>query len=122
MFKLQNQLKIMSICLFVFLGFLFIINNNQVMAMKKQNSYINKKSKDINNELFNLLTNKKELEYKIHCFRPKEKLNSYEINEVLKLEIEHHKLKSKISEIYKNNSKMSKVTFNLKPLIKIIEN
>ncbi len=52
MFKLQNQLKIMSICLFVFLGFLFIINNNQVMAMKKQNSYINKKSKDINNELF----------------------------------------------------------------------
>ncbi|MGI3136037.1 MAG: SVM family protein [Candidatus Phytoplasma vitis] len=122
MFKLQNQFKIISVCLFTFLGFLFIINNNQVMAMKKQNSYINKKSKDINNELFNLLTNKKELEYKIHCFRVKEKLNSYERTEVLKLEIEHHKLKLKISEIYKNNSKMSKVTFNLKPLIKIIEN
>ncbi|PQP79728.1 effector protein [Candidatus Phytoplasma phoenicium] len=32
MFKLQNQFKIISISLFIFLGLLFIFNNNQVIA------------------------------------------------------------------------------------------
>ncbi|AGL90058.1 hypothetical protein PA0263 [Candidatus Phytoplasma australiense] len=36
MFKLQNQLKIISICLLAFLGML-LINNNQVMAMENNN-------------------------------------------------------------------------------------
>ncbi|WP_238568806.1 hypothetical protein [Chrysanthemum yellows phytoplasma] len=91
--------------------------------MDNKKHYIkNKKtSTDIKKELFNLLTNKKELEDKIHYFRNKKQVNLYERDIVLKLEIEHNELKSKISEIYKNNSKMSKVTFNLKPLIKIIE-
>ncbi|QKX95232.1 MAG: putative secreted protein, SAP67-like [Rapeseed phyllody phytoplasma] len=38
MFKLQNQFKIINICLLVFLGLLFINNNYQVMAMGNKNS------------------------------------------------------------------------------------
>lgn len=33
MLKLSNQFKIISICLFIFLGLLFINNNNQIKAM-----------------------------------------------------------------------------------------
>ncbi|AGL89963.1 Conserved hypothetical protein [Candidatus Phytoplasma australiense] len=44
MFKLQNQLKIISICLLAFLGML-LINNNQVMAMNNGHS----NGHDINN-------------------------------------------------------------------------
>ncbi|MDV3196787.1 MAG: SVM family protein [Pigeon pea little leaf phytoplasma] len=45
MFKLQDYLKIISIHLFIFLGLLFAINNNQFMAMG--NKHIN------NNEISN---------------------------------------------------------------------
>ncbi|AGL90072.1 SVM family protein [Candidatus Phytoplasma australiense] len=43
MFKLQNQLKIISICLLAVLGMLLIINNNQVMAMESNNKNQQKK-------------------------------------------------------------------------------
>ncbi|RMI87787.1 SVM family protein [Candidatus Phytoplasma solani] len=121
-FRLKKQLFLLPIVLFTFLG-LFLIDNNQVMAMENEKHYIKnkKKSTDIKNELFNLLKNKKELEDKIHDFRNKKQVNCYERDIALKLEIEHNELNSKISEIYKKISKMSKVTFNLKPLIKIIE-
>ncbi|QKX95099.1 SVM family protein [Candidatus Phytoplasma asteris] len=122
-FRLKKQLYLLPIALFIYLGLFLFTNHHQVMAMDNKKHYIkNKKtSTDIKKELFNLLTNKKELEDKIHYFRNKKQVNLYERDIVLKLEIEHNELKSKISEIYKNNSKMSKVTFNLKPLIKIIE-
>ncbi len=121
--RLKKQLYLLTIVLFIFLGLFLFTNNNQVMAMDNKKNYIkNKKTPtDIKNELFNLLTNKKELEDKIHYLRNKKQVNRSERNIVLKLEIEHNEIKSKISEIYKNNSKISKVTFNLKPLIKIIE-
>ncbi|WP_017193159.1 SVM family protein [Italian clover phyllody phytoplasma] len=38
MFKLQNQFKIINICLFIFLGLFLINNNDQVMAMENNNS------------------------------------------------------------------------------------
>ncbi|WP_017193154.1 SVM family protein [Italian clover phyllody phytoplasma] len=38
MFKLQNQFKIISFCLYSFLGLLFIFNNKQVMAMNNNNN------------------------------------------------------------------------------------
>ncbi|PQP79797.1 hypothetical protein C6B37_01050 [Candidatus Phytoplasma phoenicium] len=41
--KLKNQFKIISICLFTFLG-LFLINNYQVMAMDKLNNELNKET------------------------------------------------------------------------------
>ncbi|WP_341266663.1 SVM family protein [Candidatus Phytoplasma fraxini] len=36
MFKLQNQFKIISFCLIIFLGFLFIFNNQVMAAPKKE--------------------------------------------------------------------------------------
>ncbi|CAM11520.1 Conserved hypothetical protein [Candidatus Phytoplasma australiense] len=51
MFKLQNQLKIISICLLAFLGML-LINNNQVMARENgninNNGNINQNNRNIN--------------------------------------------------------------------------
>ncbi|WAN63433.1 SVM family protein, predicted signal peptide [Candidatus Phytoplasma rubi] len=38
MFKLQNQFKIISIYLFIFLGLFLINNSNQVMAMENSNN------------------------------------------------------------------------------------
>nr|ABI20739.1 unknown [New York elm yellows phytoplasma] len=38
MFKLQNQFKIINICLLYFLGLLFINNNHKIMGMGNKNS------------------------------------------------------------------------------------
>ncbi|WP_017193160.1 SVM family protein [Italian clover phyllody phytoplasma] len=38
MLNLKNQFKMINVCLFYFLGFLFINNNYQVMAMGNKNS------------------------------------------------------------------------------------
>ncbi|WAN63261.1 SVM family protein, predicted signal peptide [Candidatus Phytoplasma rubi] len=46
MIKLQNQFKIINICLFIFLGLLFITNNYQVMGMGNKNSNNNEISND----------------------------------------------------------------------------
>ncbi|MDV3169206.1 MAG: SVM family protein [Candidatus Phytoplasma australasiaticum] len=63
MFKLQNQFKIISICLFIFLGLLFKMNNNQVMAMNNLND-----ENYINNEINKLYLERKELATKISYF------------------------------------------------------
>ncbi|MDO8030255.1 SVM family protein ['Planchonia careya' phytoplasma] len=64
MFKLQNQFKIISICLFIFLGLLFAMNNNQVMASSKKHGkdIISPKEESKQNvkkyfELYNTLEN-----------------------------------------------------------------
>ncbi|MDV3143850.1 MAG: SVM family protein [Sweet potato little leaf phytoplasma] len=64
MFKLQNQFKIISICLFLFLGLLFTMHNNQVMAMNNLND-----ENSINNEINKLYLERKELATKISYFR-----------------------------------------------------
>ncbi|MDO7983803.1 MAG: SVM family protein [Pigeon pea little leaf phytoplasma] len=64
MFKLQNQFKIISICLFIFLGLLFTMNNNQVMAMNNLND-----ENYINNEINKLYLERKALATKISYFR-----------------------------------------------------
>ncbi|MBT1576984.1 SVM family protein ['Elaeagnus angustifolia' witches'-broom phytoplasma] len=64
MFKLQNQFKIISICLFVFLGLLFMINNNQVMAMENNNSLDLRSSEHlsiINDKIWSLSVKKQEI-------------------------------------------------------------
>ncbi|MDV3147618.1 MAG: SVM family protein [Sweet potato little leaf phytoplasma] len=63
MFKLQNQFKIISIYLFIFLGLLFTMNNNQVMAMNNLND-----ENYINNEINKLYLERKELATKISYF------------------------------------------------------
>lgn len=47
MFKLQNQFKIISFCLFVLLGLLFITNNYYVMAMN--NGHVSQNNRHDNN-------------------------------------------------------------------------
>ncbi|WP_017193089.1 SVM family protein [Italian clover phyllody phytoplasma] len=49
MFKLQNQFKIISFCLFVLLGMLFITNNYYVMAMN--NGHISQNNGHDNNHV-----------------------------------------------------------------------
>ncbi|PQP79794.1 hypothetical protein C6B37_01065 [Candidatus Phytoplasma phoenicium] len=49
MFKLQNQFKIINICLLAFLGLLFINNNYQVMAM--DNSDISENNSVVDNHI-----------------------------------------------------------------------
>ncbi|WP_034172258.1 SVM family protein, partial [Chrysanthemum yellows phytoplasma] len=51
MFKLQNQFKIISFCLFVLLGILFITNNYYVMAMKNNELQNNSNFNDNNIEI-----------------------------------------------------------------------
>ncbi|EMR14767.1 MULTISPECIES: SVM family protein [Candidatus Phytoplasma] len=63
MFKLQNQFKIISIYLFIFLGLLFTMNNNQVMAINNLND-----ENYINNEINKLYLERKELATKISYF------------------------------------------------------
>ncbi|WP_341833633.1 SVM family protein [Candidatus Phytoplasma asteris] len=124
MLKVKKQFKIISVYLFIFLGLLFINNNHQVMAMEKANNHIDKKAINISIQLFDLLRDQKQIVEKIHYFRNKEKkrLNFYEVQQIIKLEQKNIELKQKISEIKKIFQKNNKkVTFNLKPLIKIIE-
>ncbi|MDO8064326.1 hypothetical protein [Candidatus Phytoplasma bonamiae] len=87
--------------------------------MEKQNVIAHQTSINIRKELFEILTQQKQLEEKIQYFRSNVNPN---VKEILELEKNNIKLKAKISEIQKNISKKSKkVTFNLKPSIKIIE-
>ncbi|WP_017193785.1 SVM family protein [Vaccinium witches'-broom phytoplasma] len=44
MFKLKNQFKIIYLCLIIFVGLLFIINNQQLMAMQNNK---NKQKSDV---------------------------------------------------------------------------
>ncbi|WP_334330796.1 SVM family protein [Candidatus Phytoplasma prunorum] len=120
--KLKKPLYLFKIFLFIGLWLFLITNNNPIIGMKKQKSYIDKKLIDMRLELFNLLTIKIKLVENINDFRNKNKLNRYDKIEIIKLEKEYIEIKQKISEIEKNISKKSKkITFNLKPLIKIIE-
>ncbi|WP_024563505.1 SVM family protein [Candidatus Phytoplasma tritici] len=55
MVKLKNQFKIINIYLFIFLGVLFIINNQKVMAMENNSKDKSKKDIDIIEETIDTL-------------------------------------------------------------------
>nr|WP_083985308.1 SVM family protein [Maize bushy stunt phytoplasma] len=125
MSKVKNQFsRIIYICLISFIGLLFMNNNNKVMAMNSDNNYIDKKAINTSVNLFDLLREQKQIVEQIHYFRNQEekRLNFYESRQIIKLEQKNIELKQKISEIKKIFQKNNKkVTFNLKPLIKIKE-
>ncbi|WAN63462.1 SVM family protein, predicted signal peptide [Candidatus Phytoplasma rubi] len=56
MFKLQNQFKIISFCLFVLLGLLLITNNHKIMGMENNN-----RIDELNAMINNLTTERQEL-------------------------------------------------------------
>ncbi|MDV3167733.1 MAG: SVM family protein [Candidatus Phytoplasma australasiaticum] len=89
MFKLQNQFKIISICLFLFLGLLFTMHNNQVMAMNNLND-----ENSINNEINKLYLERKELATKISYFR------IHHLDDDVKLQKQFKDLEQKIKNLY----------------------
>ncbi|MDO8064293.1 SVM family protein [Candidatus Phytoplasma bonamiae] len=66
MFKLQNKFKIIDIFLFTFLGLLFIISNNKVIATNNLNDLNDENS--INIEIDKLYLERKKLTTKIAYF------------------------------------------------------
>ncbi|MDV3142097.1 MAG: SVM family protein [Candidatus Phytoplasma australasiaticum] len=89
MFKLQNQFKIISICLFIFLGLLFTMNNNQVMAMNNLND-----ENYINNEINKLYLERKELATKISYFL------IHHLDDDVKLQKQLNDLDQRIKNLY----------------------
>ncbi|MDV3166193.1 MAG: SVM family protein ['Waltheria sp.' little leaf phytoplasma] len=85
MFKLQNLI----ICLFIFLGLLFKINNNQVMAMNDLND-----ENYINNKINKLYLERKELATKISYFR------IHSLDDDVKLQKQLHDLDQTIKNLY----------------------
>ncbi|MFB5029567.1 MAG: hypothetical protein WJU30_00100 [Candidatus Phytoplasma pruni] len=67
MFKLKKQFKIISVCLFAFLGLFLIVNNQQVMGMQNNNLLDSRASEEhlylnlINNKIWSLSVNKQEV-------------------------------------------------------------
>ncbi|MDV3166445.1 MAG: SVM family protein ['Waltheria sp.' little leaf phytoplasma] len=121
MILVKNKLHFLKIFLVIILELLMITNNNQVKAMKKQELISH--NKNMNIKLLELSIQQKQLEEKIYYFRNNKKpnLNLADAKEILKLEQKYIQLKEKKYEIDKNISKKTKkVTFNLKPFIKII--
>ncbi|XXP77254.1 MAG: SVM family protein [Lettuce witches'-broom phytoplasma] len=49
MLKLKNQFKIIHLCLIIFIGILFIFNNNSIIAMNNNPSSSNPNNENINN-------------------------------------------------------------------------
>ncbi|MEZ0180191.1 SVM family protein, partial ['Camptotheca acuminata' phytoplasma] len=94
MFKLQNQFKIISICLLFFLG-LFLITNNihQVMAMNNLND-----ENSINNEINKLYLEQKELATKISYF------DIYHLDDDIKLKKQLNNLDQTIKNLYQRLS------------------
>ncbi|MDO8060096.1 SVM family protein [Candidatus Phytoplasma citri] len=122
MILVKNKLHFLKLFLIIILGLLMMTNNNQVMAIKKQ-EFISD-NKNMNIKLLELSIQQKQLEEEIYYFRNNKNpdLNLADTKKILKLEEKNLQLKEKKSEIYKNISqKTKKVTFNLKPFIKIIE-
>ncbi|MDV3197827.1 MAG: SVM family protein [Candidatus Phytoplasma australasiaticum] len=89
MFKLQNQFKIISIYLFIFLGLLFTMNNNLVMAMNNLND-----ENYINNEINKLYLERKELATKISYFL------IYRLDDDVKLQKQLNDLDQIIKNLY----------------------
>ncbi|MDV3178562.1 MAG: SVM family protein [Sweet potato little leaf phytoplasma] len=117
----KNKLSFLKLFLVIILRLLLMINNNQVMAIKKQELISD--NKNMNIKLLELSIQQKQLEEQIYYFRNHKKpnLNLADTKEILKLEQQYIQLKERKNEIYKNISqKTKKVTFNLKPFIKII--
>ncbi|MDV3166866.1 MAG: SVM family protein [Vigna little leaf phytoplasma] len=104
--------------LFFCYGFLFIINKNQIMAIKTQKNDIEHKIRGMRLELWMLLKNQQQLEEQINFLRYKTEYKK----KLVELEKEYYELKIKIATLYQDIAKSTKkVTFNLRPLIKIIE-
>ncbi|WP_349402046.1 SAP11-like protein [Candidatus Phytoplasma solani] len=81
MFKIKNNLLLFNIFLFISLGFLFIFNNNPVMAMDNYN--LNDQNA-INNKIYQLSLKKENLSNKIlHC--DKLNLNTMNLKQQLKI-------------------------------------
>ncbi|PQP79835.1 hypothetical protein C6B37_00835 [Candidatus Phytoplasma phoenicium] len=120
MIKIRN-LYLLSLFSLFFLGIFLIINANTMMAMQTSSSFLVQQTLAIKNESFRLLIKQKTLKDKLNFFRNKKSLTSDEQKTMSKLEFEYIELKQKICQIYKKNSKINKkVTFNLKPFVKII--
>ncbi|MDO8057643.1 SVM family protein [Candidatus Phytoplasma gossypii] len=122
MILVKNKLHFLKLFLVIILSLLLMMNNNQVMAIKKQELISD--NKNMNIKLLELSIQQKQLEEEIYYFRNNKNpnLNLADTKEILKLEEKNLQLKEKKSEIYKNISqKTKKVTFNLKPFIRIIE-
>ncbi|MDV3167255.1 MAG: SVM family protein [Vigna little leaf phytoplasma] len=89
MFKLQNKFKIINFYLFIFLGLLFTMNHNQVMAMNNLNN-----ENYINNEINKLYLERKELATKISYFR------IHHLDDDVKLQKQLNNLDQQMKKLY----------------------
>ncbi|PQP79250.1 effector protein [Candidatus Phytoplasma phoenicium] len=99
MFKLQNQFKIISIYLFIFLG-LFLITNNSVMAMNNLND-----ENSINNEINKLYWERKNLATKISYF------HIHHLDDDINLQKELHNLDQTIKNLYQRLSDVNNLKY-----------
>ncbi|MDV3198037.1 MAG: SVM family protein [Vigna little leaf phytoplasma] len=89
MFKLQNKFKIINFCLLIFLGLLFKMNHNQVMAMNNLNN-----ENYINNKINKLYLERKELATKISYFR------IHHLDDDVQLQKQLNNLDQKMKKLY----------------------
>ncbi|QKX95732.1 SVM family protein [Candidatus Phytoplasma asteris] len=99
MFQLQNQFKIISFCLFIFLG-LFLITNNSVMAMNNLND-----ENSINNEINKLYWERKNLATKISYF------HIHHLDDDINLQKELHNLDQTIKNLYQRLSDVNNLKY-----------
>ncbi|MDC9032295.1 SVM family protein [Columbia Basin potato purple top phytoplasma] len=99
MFQLQNQFKIISFCLFIFLG-LFLITNNSVMAMNNLND-----ENSINNEINKLYLERKNLATKISYF------HIHHLDDDVNLQKELHNLDQTIKNLYQRLSDVNNLKY-----------
>nr|ABU55732.1 hypothetical protein precursor [Malaysian periwinkle yellows phytoplasma] len=99
MLQLQNQFKIISFCLFIFLG-LFLITNNSVMAMNNLND-----ENSINNEINKLYWERKNLVTKISYF------HIHHLDDDINLQKELHNLDQTIKNLYQRLSDVNNLKY-----------
>ncbi|MFB5030010.1 MAG: hypothetical protein WJU30_00568 [Candidatus Phytoplasma pruni] len=95
MFKVKNQFKIISIFLFTFIGLLFIINNNIVMAMDENND--NPQQTNGDTVLSRLIRQRDDLEQQINN-APN---NNLPLIEIQALQSQHRQIRRRII-LYQN--------------------
>uniref|UniRef100_UPI0003803B9C SVM family protein n=1 Tax=Vaccinium witches'-broom phytoplasma TaxID=85642 RepID=UPI0003803B9C len=93
MIKLQKKIKIIYLCLITFIGILFILNDNQVMAMNNLND-----ENTINKEINKLYLERKELTKQIKYF------DIYHLDDNIKLQKQLHNLDQTIKNLYQRLS------------------
>ncbi|TKA87953.1 MAG: putative secreted protein, SAP42-like [Candidatus Phytoplasma asteris] len=93
MIKLQKKIQIIYLCLITFIGILFILNDNQVMAMNNLND-----ENTINKEINKLYLERKELTKQIKYF------DIYHLDDNIKLQKQLHNLDQTIKNLYQRLS------------------